>query len=139
VLIDDREQNARAERRLREDTVIWLTTVRADGQPQSTPVWFLWGGDRELFIVSRPNQPKLRNISSNPRISLHFDDHDGDDVVALECEATTSEDGLSAEERATYVEKYRDLIAGLGTDPDSFAADYSVPIRVRITRARAPF
>ncbi|HMC36315.1 MAG TPA: pyridoxamine 5'-phosphate oxidase family protein, partial [Actinomycetota bacterium] len=29
------------EGRLKKDPVMWLTAVRSDGQPQSTPVWFL--------------------------------------------------------------------------------------------------
>lgn len=49
------EAGSRADRRLREEEeVAWLTTVRADGQPQSVPAWFLWDG--ETFIVySRPD------------------------------------------------------------------------------------
>ena len=35
------EAGTRAERRLREEIMFWLTTVRSDGQPQSVPVWFL--------------------------------------------------------------------------------------------------
>jgi hypothetical protein len=38
------EAGRRAEGRLREEGIAWLTTVRADGQPQSVPVWFLWDG-----------------------------------------------------------------------------------------------
>ena len=34
------ESGARAERRLRDEEIVWLTTVRRDGQPQSVPVWF---------------------------------------------------------------------------------------------------
>lgn len=46
---DSTEIGARAERRLREEEIAWLTTVRADGQPQSVPVWFLWDGDTFLI------------------------------------------------------------------------------------------
>ncbi len=35
------DSGARAERRLREEEIAWLTTVRSDAQPQSVPVWFL--------------------------------------------------------------------------------------------------
>ena len=53
------EAGARAEKRLREEAIIWLTTVRSDGQPQSVPVWFLWEG--ETFLVySQPGRQKLR-------------------------------------------------------------------------------
>ena len=40
------EAESRADRRLREERIAWLTTVRADGQPQSVPVWFLWMPER---------------------------------------------------------------------------------------------
>jgi len=38
VLDTTTEAGGRAERRLREEEIAWLTTVRADGQPQSVPV-----------------------------------------------------------------------------------------------------
>jgi predicted pyridoxine 5'-phosphate oxidase superfamily flavin-nucleotide-binding protein len=38
------EAGARAERRLWEEIMTWLTTVRSDGQPRSVPVWFLRDG-----------------------------------------------------------------------------------------------
>ncbi len=63
------EAGGRAERRLREEMIAWLTTVRADGQPQSVPVWFLWN-DESFLIYSQPDRQKLRNISNNPRIDL---------------------------------------------------------------------
>jgi hypothetical protein len=31
------EAGGRADRRLREERIAWLTTVRSDGQPQSVP------------------------------------------------------------------------------------------------------
>jgi hypothetical protein len=37
---------ASAEQRLQDEKTIWLTTVAADGQPQSSPVGFLWDGTR---------------------------------------------------------------------------------------------
>jgi PPOX class probable F420-dependent enzyme len=63
------EAGGRAERRLREEEIAWLTTVRADGQPQSVLVWFLWN-DESFLIYSQPDRQKLRNISNNPRIDL---------------------------------------------------------------------
>ncbi len=38
-----------AEKRLREEEITRLTTVRDDGQPQSVPLWFLWDG--ETFLI----------------------------------------------------------------------------------------
>lgn len=62
----------RVERRLREERIAWLTTVRRDGTPQPLPVWFLWDGDT-ILIYSQPNQQKLRNIRHNPKVSLNLD------------------------------------------------------------------
>ncbi|MFQ5612516.1 MAG: hypothetical protein ACE5H9_10325 [Anaerolineae bacterium] len=35
------EFGLRVARRLREERIIWLTTLRADQTPQPSPVWFL--------------------------------------------------------------------------------------------------
>jgi hypothetical protein len=40
-MLDTTEAGGRANRRLREELIAWLTTVRSDGQPQSVPVWLL--------------------------------------------------------------------------------------------------
>jgi hypothetical protein len=46
---------AHAEDRLRSDEMIWLTTVRADGQPQTSAVWFHWDGTDFLLTRWRVN------------------------------------------------------------------------------------
>ena len=40
---------ARVARRLQNEQVIWITTVRVDGTPQPTPVWFIWDGETILI------------------------------------------------------------------------------------------
>jgi PPOX class probable F420-dependent enzyme len=77
VLDLSQEAHAHADRRLRSEQVAWLTTVRADGQPQSTPVWFLWDGETFL-LYSQPGAQKVRNVTANPKVSLHL----GDDGAA---------------------------------------------------------
>jgi len=74
---------ARTESRLREEEVVWLTTVRPDGQPQPVPVWFLWDGEG-LLVYSREGQQKLRNVRRNPKVALNFnsDEHGGEVVRA---------------------------------------------------------
>ena len=63
MLDPSKEAHAHADRRLRSEQVAWLTTVRADGQAQSSPVWFLWDG--ETFLVySQPGAPKVRNVTA---------------------------------------------------------------------------
>jgi PPOX class probable F420-dependent enzyme len=74
---------ARVARRLREEHVIWLTTVDASGAPQPTPVWFLWDGDTVL-IYNRNDARRIAHVQRNPRVALHFDgDKWGGDIVVI--------------------------------------------------------
>src|ERR1043165_4502787 len=84
----------RAERRLREDKVGWLTTVSADGTPQPVPVWFLWDGAESFLIYSKPHTAKLRNIAARSRVSLHLDGNgQGGDIVVVLGDAAVTSDG----------------------------------------------
>jgi PPOX class probable F420-dependent enzyme len=128
------EAGARAEGRLQEEEVAWLTTVRSDGQPQSVPIWFLWDGETFL-IYSRPGRQKLKNIERNPCVHLNLNSNDrGGDVVRAEGTALVVDDAPPANEVGEYLEKYRAAIARIGYDPDGFARDYSVALRVTPTR-----
>jgi PPOX class probable F420-dependent enzyme len=120
---------ARADRRLREEVLAWLVTVRADGQPQPSPIWFLWEGESCLFYSQRGRQ-KLRNIERNPLVSLHLDgDGRGGDVVIVWGEARVSEDP-PADQVPEFVEKYAWGFERLGMSAAEFAGEYSVPIRI---------
>ncbi len=128
------EAGYRAEERLRNEEIAWLTTVRPDGQPQSVPVWFLWNGEGFL-VYSRPGVRKLRNIEANPKINLNHNSNDnGGDVVRAECVAEMLVDAPPAAEVGPYLEKYREGIARIGFDLDGFARAYSVAIRATPTR-----
>ncbi len=130
------ETGTRADRRLRGEIMIWLTTGRSDGQPQSVPVWFLWDGETFL-IYSQPDRQKLRNIGRNARVGLHLNANDrGGDVVRIEGAAEVVEDVPPANEIGAYVEKYRESIARIGIDPEGFERAYSVALRVKPDRWR---
>jgi PPOX class probable F420-dependent enzyme len=137
ALLDLRKRkHAHAAKRLRDELIIWLTTVTRQGQPRSSPVWFLWDG--EVFhVFSQRRKPKLRNISANARVSLHLEGgREGDDIVAFEGRAKIVRDGEPATSFPEYIRKYRRLIESYGWTPESFAADYAVPLVVRPTRVR---
>jgi len=127
---------ARADQRLRTEQILWLTTVRADGQPQASPVWFLWDG--EAFLVfSQPGAQKLRNLAANPRVAVHLDtDEAGEDVVTIEGTAAVDPDAPPSDQLEAYVAKYREGIRALGWTPAKLAKDYSVAIRILPVRAR---
>jgi PPOX class probable F420-dependent enzyme len=130
------EAGARAERRLREEIMIWLTTVRSDGQPQSVPVWFLWEGETFL-IYSQPGRQKLKNIGTNARVGLHLNANErGGDVMRAEGTAEVEEDIPPANEVGEYLEKYGESIARIGLDPEGFARVYSVGLRMTPDRWR---
>ena len=130
----DDPKHALAEERLRSEIAVWLTTVTPDGQPQSTPVWFHWDGETFLFYSQR-GRPKLANIVVNPRVSLHLvGAPDAEDAIAFEGTAAVDGSAPPGDQIPAYIEKYLDLIDGFGWTPASFAADYSVPVRVTPTR-----
>jgi PPOX class probable F420-dependent enzyme len=128
---------ARAMERLETELIAWLTTVTADGQPQSSPVWFLWE-DGEVVICSLASTPRVRNVRANPRVALNLNsDVVGSDVVTLECEARGEGSELAPGTEAAYRAKYDAKIDEYGWTWESFRRDYPLVIRIRPTRARA--
>jgi PPOX class probable F420-dependent enzyme len=129
---------ARVARRLQREGVIWLTTVRGDGTPQASPVWFLWDGETFL-IYSQPGAPKVRNIARRPRVALHLNsDAWGNDVVILTGDARIVEDAPPPIEVPAFVGKYRDdLRSAKSTEDFARIMDgYDLAIRVTPTSLR---
>ncbi|HEX2035830.1 MAG TPA: TIGR03667 family PPOX class F420-dependent oxidoreductase [Chloroflexota bacterium] len=132
----DSDLGRRAERRLREELVIWLVTAGRDGQPQPSPLWFLWDNG-SVLIRSQPDTPKVRNIAANPKVALHFDsDSKGGNVVVLTGTAEVLPEGFSVAQREAYIEKYREDIQDNDMTPDEMLQEYSVTLRVTPTRLR---
>jgi PPOX class probable F420-dependent enzyme len=135
----DDSKSAYAEQRLRDEQEIWITTIRRDGQPQASPVGFLWNG-ADILILSQPSSQKVRNLSANPRVALHLDidrhAQSGGGVVTLEGLAAIDPNPLRADEAARYVEKYQDVLRDAELTPTELFADYSAVIRVKPTRSR---
>jgi PPOX class probable F420-dependent enzyme len=136
ILNQEEPAHAAAAARLRTEPIIWLTTVARSGQPQSTPVWFLWEAG-EFLIYGLANGPKTRNIGSNPHVCLHLEgDGRGGANVIFEGTARIDPAGPRADAVPAYIEKYRQFIDSYGWTPESFAKDYPYVIRVSPTRAR---
>ena len=136
MLDPSKQGHDRAESRLRSEPIVWLTTVRADGQAQATPVWFLWDGETFL-LYSQPGAQKVRNLAVNPRVALHLgDDGAGGDIVTVEGTAAVEPDTPRADRVDGYLAKYQAAIEALGYEPGPFARTYSTAIRVRPTRVR---
>jgi PPOX class probable F420-dependent enzyme len=130
------EAAAALDERLRTENIAWITTVTADGQPQSSPVWFLWD-DGEFLVYAQPRSWKVRNIRAHPRVSLHLNsDGQGGRVVTFEASARIASEQPPAHEEAAYLAKYRDGIAGIGMTPEQLAAEYSTALRITPGRVR---
>jgi PPOX class probable F420-dependent enzyme len=129
----DRE---RVEARLRQNLMVWLTTVRPrDGQPVTVPVWFLMLEDETILIYSKPGTPKLRNIAGNPRVSLGLDVTDiGRDIVRMEGTARAADDQPPANEQPAYLAKYIERIGALFGTSEQFAELYSAALIVTPTK-----
>jgi PPOX class probable F420-dependent enzyme len=137
VLDLDSPAGDRADRRLRTEQILWLTTVRGDGQPQSSPVWFVWDGETFL-IFSQPHAQKIHNLAANPRVAVHVDtDAAGEDVLTIDGTAAVDPDMPPSDQLEEYQVKYRKSIQAMGLTPAELARDFSVAVRVRPARVRA--
>jgi PPOX class probable F420-dependent enzyme len=136
ILDHGKPKHVEADERLRREPIIWLTTVSPSGQPQSTPVWFLWDGD-EFLIYGSKDGPKTPNIQANPHVSLHLEGNGtGGRNVIFEGQARIDPDGAAAREVDEYIAKYRSIVDSYGWTFESFAEDYPYVIKVIPTRAR---
>jgi PPOX class probable F420-dependent enzyme len=122
---------------LADQYVIWLTTVDSKLTPQPRPVWFIWENDTFL-IYSQPNAQKVKHISKNPRVALHFNtDETGDKhVIVFIGEASIDPNCPPLHEVPAYLEKYEEGVAGLEMTPEEFSREYSTAIKIRPTEVR---
>jgi PPOX class probable F420-dependent enzyme len=136
VIDESNEFGARAARHLRDEIVVWLTTVTPRGAPLPMPVWFSWDGAESVAVYSQPSA-RVRNLQANPHVSLNFGgDGRGGDIVVISGDAAIAEDAPPASENADYLAKYADHITRVGMTPETFAERYSFSVRIRLERLR---
>ena len=127
---------ARVAAHLRDDVVVWLTTVAPGGTPQPSPVWFLWDGADEVVVYSKATQ-RTKNLAGNPRVSLNFPGDDlGGDIVILTGDARVETDAPPCDDVPTYLAKYATHIADLRKSPAEFATEYHLAVRIHLTKLR---
>jgi len=130
------EASAALAERLRTENVAWITTVTPAGQPQSSPVWFLWDGGT-FVVYAQPDSWKVRNARTNPKVSLHLNsDEQGGGVVTFEGSAQVLDGHPQVHEVPAYLEKYRDGIASIGMSPEQMGAEYATALGITPTRVR---
>lgn len=123
----------RVHRRLREEPVIWLSTVARDGTPEPNPVWFLWDGDT-ILVYNVAGAHRLRHVRSRPQVALHLD-RTATEVGAIVVTglAEVVEDHPPADQVPAWVAKYGDLMS---SSPRAWATRFPVALRVRPTKVR---
>ncbi len=133
MLDETTEYGARVARRLREEIVVWLTTVTPSGAPLPRPVGFLWDGQDIVSIYSQPGA-RVRNIARNPKVTLNFDgDGEGGDIVVLSGIAEVDESRPSAVANTAWIAKYANEWERWGMTAEAFGHRFSVPLRIRIS------
>ena len=127
------EFGIRVAQRLQQEGIIWLTTVRGDGTPQPSPVWFLWDGETFL-IYSQPGAPKVRNIARSPKVALHLNgDAWGYNIVILTGDARILEDAPPPTEVPAFVGKYRDDLRSVQSSEDFARTMHGYDLAIRVT------
>jgi PPOX class probable F420-dependent enzyme len=58
---------------LDQPTFAHLATVRPDGSPQSSVMWFAWDGERIRMTHTKTRQ-KFRNLADEPRVAMSITD-----------------------------------------------------------------
>jgi len=89
--------------RLTQEKNIWIGTVRPDGRPHLTPVWFAWWQE-EIYICISGSSVKARNLAGNARIVCALED--GNSPVICEGKAEKVEKPYPDEVVAIFGEKY---------------------------------
>lgn len=89
--------------RLRDDPNAWLTTLRPDGSPHVTPVWFVYA-DATWWICCSERSIKVRNLERDPRVALALED--GVHPAVAEGRATIRRDAFPPNIVAAFKAKY---------------------------------
>ncbi|MEV7598970.1 TIGR03667 family PPOX class F420-dependent oxidoreductase [Kitasatospora sp. NPDC089797] len=127
----------RVRRRLREEQVIWITTVGKDGTPQPNPVGFLLQDDHSILIYNAVRANRIGHVADRPRVALHFDgDGDGGDIVVFTGTARRVDDVPPPHENQRWLAKYGDSAARAFGSVEAFSERFPVPLRIEITRTR---
>jgi PPOX class probable F420-dependent enzyme len=133
---------AHAADRLRGEQMIWITTVRGDGQPQTSAVWFHWDGT-DFLVFSQPGAQKVRNLAADPRVSLNLNGTGyGDDLVIVEGTVEVVPDYASGpwpepgRAEAYYAKYETTLRETLQSSAAEMAGAFSTALRITPTRWR---
>lgn len=91
------------EARLGREMIIWIVTVRRDGRPHMTPVWYVWLNDR-VYIATGTDTQKFSNLHANQAVALALPDPES--VLILEGEAHAADRNTTDKLGEYFFNKY---------------------------------
>jgi F420H(2)-dependent biliverdin reductase len=89
--------------RLAGEPNAWLCTLRQDGSPHVTPVWFVYA-DETWWVGCAAHSVKVRNVVADPRVSFALED--GKAPVVAEGVARVLRGDFPAEVVTAFANKY---------------------------------
>ncbi|WP_410662700.1 pyridoxamine 5'-phosphate oxidase family protein [Amycolatopsis sp. lyj-84] len=112
--------------RLARERNVWLCTLRRDGSPHVTPVWFVYL-DGVFWIGSGERNVKVRNVDNDPRVSLALED--GDAPAVAEGLARVHRGDLREDVLEALAAKYDGWAAGREIEPFGARVLIEVPVK----------
>jgi F420H(2)-dependent biliverdin reductase len=112
--------------RLAQESNVWLCTLRRDGSPHLTPVWFVYV-DGTWWIGSGSRNVKVRNVLADPRVSLALEG--GNAPVVAEGTARVHRDGFPDKVVEAFAGKYDGWEVGRQVDPGGERVLLEIPVR----------
>ncbi|GAB3703142.1 hypothetical protein GCM10027598_01990 [Amycolatopsis oliviviridis] len=120
--------------RLARERNAWLCTLRADGSPHVTPVWFVYLDD-VFWVGSGERNVKVRNVGGDPRVSLALED--GDAPAVAEGLVHVHRGQLREDVLAALAAKYDGWAAGEEVEPFGARVLLEVPVKRWLLRGVA--
>ncbi|MEU6206744.1 pyridoxamine 5'-phosphate oxidase family protein [Micromonospora musae] len=114
------------EARLARDPRVWLCTLRRDGSPHVTPVWFVHDAGTWWVCCAEQNV-KVRNVLADPRVSLALED--GVAPVVAEGVARVWRSDFPAPVVAAFAGKYDGWDVRRPETPQSRRVLLEIPVR----------
>jgi len=108
---------------LQEPHTLVLATIRADGTPHLSTVWYRWDGEA-FWIATNRDRVKFRNIERDARVAVLVDAAARETSVSANGEASVAARGDEAYDGA------RSIVARYVDDPDGYLRDRAGEPRV---------
>ncbi|MEU8154124.1 pyridoxamine 5'-phosphate oxidase family protein [Micromonospora sp. NPDC048986] len=117
---------ADVEVRLTDESNVWLCTVRRDGSPHLTPVWFVYLS-ATFWVGCESRSVKARNVVADPRVSVALES--GNAPVVAEGAARVHRVGFPSTVVEAFASKYDGWDVGRQVNPDSERVLLEIPVR----------